>query len=198
MFFCVLSSMICSLLAESLMFTLFCDKILCYLRQVHNWGSLRSGICPEVHHRARSCGFILQCLAEMSKSPPNHVDFIVAHLSTLFSFLSAPNCSCAPLVWSMPIRFVGTASYFMAKLTSVGLILFVQVDTKKCDIVATGIQFGLLGCLSTVSTFIAEFNAMRESKYPWRAYTYAMVTICTSFGLGTLIYSVPVWTKGYK
>ncbi|KAM1074531.1 hypothetical protein ACFX1T_019467 [Malus domestica] len=72
------------------------------------------------------------------------------------------------------------------------------VNTKTCDIVATGIQFGFLGCLSTVSTFIAEFNAMRESKYPWRAYAYAMATICTSFGLGILIYCVPVWTRAYK
>ncbi|ONI34860.1 hypothetical protein PRUPE_1G502900 [Prunus persica] len=87
-----------------------------------------------------------------------------------------------------------SAACVMAALSTVKK----EVDTKTCDIVATGIQFGLLGCLSTVSTFIAEFNAMRESKYPWRAYTYAMVTICTSFGLGTLIYSVPVWTKGYK
>ncbi|XP_008356138.3 uncharacterized protein [Malus domestica] len=72
------------------------------------------------------------------------------------------------------------------------------VNTKTCNIVATGIQFGFLGCLSTVSTFIAEFNAMRESKYPWRAYAYAMATICTSFGLGILIYCVPVWTRAYK
>ncbi|PON80853.1 camphor resistance CrcB family protein [Trema orientale] len=72
------------------------------------------------------------------------------------------------------------------------------VNTKTCDIIAGGIQFGVSGCLSTVSTFIAEFNAMRESKHPWRAYAYAMITICLSFGLGTLIYSVPVWTKGYN
>ncbi|XP_050130159.1 uncharacterized protein LOC126606816 [Malus sylvestris] len=76
--------------------------------------------------------------------------------------------------------------------------LFVHVNTTTCDIVATGIQFGFLGCLSTVSAFIAEFNAMRESKYPWRAYAYAMATICTSFGLGILIYCVPVWTRAYK
>ncbi|PON59814.1 camphor resistance CrcB family protein [Parasponia andersonii] len=73
-----------------------------------------------------------------------------------------------------------------------------EVNTKTCDTITTGIQLGFLGCLSTVSTFIAEFNAMRESKYPWRAYVYAMITICISFGLGTLIYSVPVWTKGYN
>lgn len=72
------------------------------------------------------------------------------------------------------------------------------VDTKTCNTVASGIQFGLLGCLSTVSTFMAEFNAMRESTSPWRAYAYALITIFISFGLGILIYSVPVWTKGYN
>ncbi|KAJ7959103.1 UPF0695 membrane protein C977.11/PB8B6.06c family [Quillaja saponaria] len=72
------------------------------------------------------------------------------------------------------------------------------INTKTCDTVATGIQFGLLGCLSTVSTFAAEFHARRESMHPWRAYVYAMITFSASFGLGTLIYSVPVWTRGYE
>ncbi|XP_048130584.1 fluoride export protein 1-like [Rhodamnia argentea] len=72
------------------------------------------------------------------------------------------------------------------------------VNTKNCDTVVTGIQFGLLGCLSTVSTFMAEFNAMRQSKHPWRAYAYAIATIAVSFGLGILIYNLPVWIKGYE
>ncbi|KAK9713836.1 hypothetical protein RND81_06G054400 [Saponaria officinalis] len=72
------------------------------------------------------------------------------------------------------------------------------VNTKDCDTVATAIQFGLMGCLSTVSTLMAEFNALRKSSHPWRAYLYASLTIGISFGLGTLIYSVPVWTKGYN
>ncbi|KAL3824905.1 hypothetical protein ACJIZ3_020934 [Penstemon smallii] len=71
------------------------------------------------------------------------------------------------------------------------------VNTKTCDTVVNGIQFGLLGCLSTVSTFVAEFHAMRESIHPWRAYAYATITFLISFILGTLIYSVPVWARGY-
>jgi hypothetical protein len=73
-----------------------------------------------------------------------------------------------------------------------------QVHTKTCDTISTGIQLGFLGCLSTVSTFIAEYNAMEESQKNWRAYAYALMTIAVSFGLGILIYSVPVWTRGYK
>ncbi|KAK4274044.1 hypothetical protein QN277_017336 [Acacia crassicarpa] len=68
-----------------------------------------------------------------------------------------------------------------------------SVNTKKCDTVVTGVQFGLLGCLSTVSTFAAEFNAMRESRHPWRAYLYAMLTICVSFIFGILLYAIHVW-----
>ncbi|XP_028775015.1 fluoride export protein 2 isoform X3 [Neltuma alba] len=71
------------------------------------------------------------------------------------------------------------------------------VNTRNCDTVVAGVQFGLMGCLSTVSTFAAEFNAMRESKHPWRAYAYATITICVSFSLGILIYCVPVWTRGF-
>lgn len=71
------------------------------------------------------------------------------------------------------------------------------VDTKDCTTVASGIQFGFLGCLSTVSTFMVEFNAMRVSNHAWRAYLYALITICMSFAMGTLIYSVAVWVKDY-
>ncbi|KAJ8541695.1 hypothetical protein K7X08_002511 [Anisodus acutangulus] len=72
------------------------------------------------------------------------------------------------------------------------------VNTTTCDTVASGIQLGLLGCLSTVSTFIAEFHAMRGSKYPWRAYVYALCTMLISFVLGTLVYSVPVWVENFN
>ncbi|KAL9225142.1 hypothetical protein vseg_001098 [Gypsophila vaccaria] len=71
------------------------------------------------------------------------------------------------------------------------------VDTRECDMVASAIQFGFVGCLSTVPAFIAEFNAMRQSSKPWRAYAYAMITIGLSFAFATLLYSVPVWTQGY-
>ncbi|KAK6938444.1 putative fluoride ion transporter CrcB [Dillenia turbinata] len=63
------------------------------------------------------------------------------------------------------------------------------VKSQTCNTVATGIQFGLLGCLSTVSTFMAEFYAMMQSARPWRAYAYATIMILVSFALGTLIYS---------
>ncbi|XP_022636384.1 uncharacterized protein LOC106759959 isoform X2 [Vigna radiata var. radiata] len=86
-----------------------------------------------------------------------------------------------------------SAACIMAALASVKN----TVNTRDCDTVVAGIQFGLMGCLSTVSTFAAEFNAMRESSHPWRAYAYAVITVCVSFALGILIYCIPVWTKGF-
>ncbi|XP_039066549.1 fluoride export protein 1 isoform X2 [Hibiscus syriacus] len=72
-----------------------------------------------------------------------------------------------------------------------------SVNNTNFGTVAMGIQLGFLGCLSTVSTFIAEFNAMRESKHPWRAYVYALTTMGVSFIFGILIYNIPVWAKGF-
>ncbi|CAL5201194.1 unnamed protein product [Lathyrus oleraceus] len=69
----------------------------------------------------------------------------------------------------------------------------IYVNTRDCDTIIKGIQFGLLGCLSTVSTFVAEFNEMRESMHPWRAYVYTVITICSSFFLGILIFCIPIW-----
>ncbi|KDP32767.1 hypothetical protein JCGZ_12059 [Jatropha curcas] len=71
------------------------------------------------------------------------------------------------------------------------------VETKYCNTISTGVQLGFLGCLSTVSTFIAEYNALKERNEYGRAYVYALTTIVISFVSGILIYAVPVWTRGY-
>ncbi|XP_010521240.1 PREDICTED: uncharacterized protein LOC104800187 isoform X2 [Tarenaya hassleriana] len=86
-----------------------------------------------------------------------------------------------------------SAAFAMAALAT----LKRSVKTRDCNTVASSIQFGLLGCLSTVSTLMAEFNAMRESIFPWRAYAYALFTISTSFLVGILLYSLPVWVLGF-
>lgn len=89
------------------------------------------------------------------------------------------------------------ANVSAACIMAVLAVLKKVVKTQNFDTVASGLQFGLMGCLSTVSTFIAEFHAMRQSDQAWRAYAYAIATIFISFCMGTLIYSVPVWIKGY-
>ncbi|XP_048226618.1 fluoride export protein 1 [Ricinus communis] len=73
-----------------------------------------------------------------------------------------------------------------------------EVQTKTCNTIATGIQLGFCGCLSSVSAFIAEYNAMEDCNENLRAYAYALTTILISFGLGILIYCLPVWTRGFQ
>lgn len=86
------------------------------------------------------------------------------------------------------------AACLMAALATISKV----VNTKRCGIIVSGVQFGFLGCLSTVSTFVAEVYAMRQSGHSGRALAYVALTVITSFALGTLVYSVPVWAKHYK
>uniref|UniRef100_A0A0A9D4V6 Uncharacterized protein n=1 Tax=Arundo donax TaxID=35708 RepID=A0A0A9D4V6_ARUDO len=71
------------------------------------------------------------------------------------------------------------------------------VHTNRSTTILSGIEFGFLGCLSTVSTFAAEVYTMRRSGQIARAFVYAASTFMLSFVLGTLVYSVPVWVKHY-
>lgn len=86
------------------------------------------------------------------------------------------------------------AACLMAALSTISK----AVNTKRCTILVSGVQLGFLGCMSTVSTFVAEVYAMRESRHGGRALAYVVATVLPSFVMGTLIYSVPVWTKHYK
>ncbi|CAA3012956.1 fluoride export 2 [Olea europaea subsp. europaea] len=110
-------------------------------------------------------------------------------------FLARFNGRGGSLKW-IPLGTL-TANILAACIMAVLATLKKTVDTKNFDTVASALQLGLLGCLSTVSTFIAEFHKMMQSKNPWMAYAYASITIGISFILGTLIYSVPSWAKGY-
>ncbi|MCL7038088.1 hypothetical protein MKW94_005957 [Papaver nudicaule] len=87
-----------------------------------------------------------------------------------------------------------SAASIMAALATVKEV----VNSESWQMITTGIQFGFLGCLSTVSTFAAEYYALSQTKHSWRAHVYAAITILPSFGLGTLIYSLPMWAKGHK
>uniref|UniRef100_M4DK91 Fluoride ion transporter CrcB n=1 Tax=Brassica campestris TaxID=3711 RepID=M4DK91_BRACM len=91
--------------------------------------------------------------------------------------------------------------WFLARLNGRGLgkdgqyLRWVPFGTVIANAAAASAMAALA---TTVSTFMAEFNAMRESDYPWRAYAYASFTIAVSFAMGTVIYSVPVWVVGFN
>ncbi|KAG8379913.1 hypothetical protein BUALT_Bualt07G0138800 [Buddleja alternifolia] len=107
--------------------------------------------------------------------------------------------------------FVVWIRWFLARFNGHGLgkngkLKWVPFGTLAANVLAACLmaalatlkkEFGLLGCLSTVSTFIAEVHAMRENMHPGRAYAYATLNFTISFVLGTLIYSVLVWARGY-
>ncbi|KAG6549701.1 hypothetical protein Mapa_008681 [Marchantia paleacea] len=72
----------------------------------------------------------------------------------------------------------------------------VAVGNYNARLLVGGLQLGLLGCLSTVSTFAAEIQIMHQGRNRWRAYVYPVCTILTSLVIGFLIYGVPVWVLG--
>ncbi|CAN6485338.1 unnamed protein product [Victoria cruziana] len=96
----------------------------------------------------------------------------------------------------------------VAIMASVCTLDFV-VKTKPLDTLLKAIQLGFLGCLSTVSTFVLEIFSLFEGSdlvdhhcdhsgdHQWRAIAYALLSVCLSFVLEILLYSIPVWTKGY-
>ncbi|XP_020095039.1 fluoride export protein 1-like [Ananas comosus] len=95
---------------------------------------------------------------------------------------------------------IGTlcANVLAASLMAVLAILNKLVNKRRYSILISGVQLGFLGCLSTVSTFVAEVYTMRQSGNKARAFFYTALTFLLSFALGTLIYSVPVWAKHYN
>ncbi|KAH7662760.1 putative fluoride ion transporter CrcB protein [Dioscorea alata] len=56
-----------------------------------------------------------------------------------------------------------TAYILAACVMAVLATISKEVNTKICGIIVSSIQFGFLGCLSTVSSFVAEILAIRQS-----------------------------------
>ncbi|KAK7285441.1 hypothetical protein RJT34_20214 [Clitoria ternatea] len=79
----------------------------------------------------------------------------------------------------------------------VQVVFFVDEFTgRNCpslnlDTIVAGIQFGLIGCLSIVSTFTVELNAIRENGHPWRTYGYATITNNSQVHVGRLSLTQP-------
>ncbi|CAM6128215.1 unnamed protein product [Calypogeia fissa] len=84
-----------------------------------------------------------------------------------------------------------TASSLEAGLTSVNS----AVRNYTATLLVGAINLGTLGCLSTVSTFVAEIQIMHEGLNWWRAYAYPIISMVVSLVIGILVYGVPVWCK---
>ena len=74
------------------------------------------------------------------------------------------------------------------------LCFTLQDDTPVGGLVITSLDLGMMGSMSTVSTFSVEIkNLHQASSKQWRTYAYLMITICSAFIGGLLVYNVPVW-----
>lgn len=77
--------------------------------------------------------------------------------------------------------------------------LNVAVDTMASSLIVGGMQLGLLGCMSTVSTLMVEiYNLYRGNSDRWRAYVYPLLTVVLTCVSGILIYNVPVWVFSFE
>lgn len=65
---------------------------------------------------------------------------------------------------------------------------------EDASLLCNGLQIGLLGCMSTVSTFVTEFVSLHQGPKRWRAYTYFCIMFFCSLCMGLLVYTLPVLT----
>eukprot|EP00897_Mesotaenium_endlicherianum_P010920 jgi/Mesen1/9857/ME000070S09136 len=74
----------------------------------------------------------------------------------------------------------------------------IALATTSSELIVGGIQLGFLGCMSTVSTFAVETHTLHLTPGTrWRAYVYVLLTFFSSFLLGLVMYSAPVWIGNY-
>lgn len=94
---------------------------------------------------------------------------------------------------------VGTllANLLAATLEAVLSFLQFVVTDDSAPLLIGGLQLGFLGCLSTVSTFVAEVYTMHVGPMKSKAYVYTFTTLVLGLVLGIMLYSCPAWTKGY-
>jgi fluoride ion exporter CrcB/FEX len=71
-----------------------------------------------------------------------------------------------------------------------------QVQQTDAALLVQGLQLGLLGCMSTVSTFVAELYLLHLiANKRWRAYAYAFIMLVCCFAVGVIAYTIPVLTR---
>ncbi|KAG0574310.1 hypothetical protein KC19_VG253000 [Ceratodon purpureus] len=65
---------------------------------------------------------------------------------------------------------------------------------EDASLLCKGLQTGLLGCMSTVSTFVTEIHSLHQGPKRWRAYAYFCIMFVCSYSMGLLVYTLPVLT----
>jgi fluoride ion exporter CrcB/FEX len=90
----------------------------------------------------------------------------------------------------LSLFFMTAGIYFERKSNHLCLVQSPEDASLLCN----GLQIGLLGCMSTVSTFVTEFVSLHQGPKRWRAYTYFCIMFFCSLCMGLLVYTLPVLT----
>ncbi|KAH7285987.1 hypothetical protein KP509_33G054300 [Ceratopteris richardii] len=94
---------------------------------------------------------------------------------------------------------VGTllANLLGASLDAIIVFLEFVMTSDNATLVLGGLQLGFVGCLSTVSTFVAEIYTMHVGRKKSRAYAYTFLTIFLGLTSSIFLYCVPSWKLKY-
>ncbi|KAH7297162.1 hypothetical protein KP509_26G056400 [Ceratopteris richardii] len=94
---------------------------------------------------------------------------------------------------------VGTllANLLGASLNAILAFLEFVMTNDNAAMVLAGLQLGFVGCLSTVSTFVAEVYTMHVGRNKSRSYTYTFLTLILGLILSIFLYSIPSWKLQY-
>lgn len=88
---------------------------------------------------------------------------------------------------------VGTLLTNIVASTLQGVLSTVLLASPEdASLLIGGLQTGLLGCMSTVSTFVTEIYSLHQSPKSWRAYAYFCISFFCSYSMGALTYTLPV------
>ncbi|CAK9250771.1 unnamed protein product [Sphagnum jensenii] len=93
---------------------------------------------------------------------------------------------------------LGTLLTNMIACTLEAILTVIQIAVQQTDaaLLVQGLQLGLLGCMSTVSTFVAELYLLHLiANKRWRAYAYAFIMLICCFAVGVIAYTIPVLTR---
>ncbi|XP_024378055.1 uncharacterized protein [Physcomitrium patens] len=85
----------------------------------------------------------------------------------------------------------------VASVLQAVLSVVILSNPEDASLLCRGLQIGLLGCMSTVSTFVTEIFSLRQSPKRWRAYAYLCLSLISTYCMGVIAYTVPVLTHPF-
>lgn len=97
----------------------------------------------------------------------------------------------------LQLAFNCRVSYVNVYIHLMSYILWPLQAPDRSALLVKGLQIGLLGCMSTVSTFVVEIYALHQSPHRWRAYAYAGIMLFCTFSVGALVFTLTTLTHHF-